>query len=322
MMEDKEQKNSLVANLQHDWPLSFHTLLIKNQPFRYLREKKVVEASDAASDYMTPDLSASAGEEKSFYREVSWQRLESFRSVNLKTWAKMELERFLESSGTKNPAYWLAVAKRFQAVEDWPDLVHWAERYFDLDQKTMDLKNPLIRFHYPKAHLNEVLRASKEFNVSPFLIWGVMREESRFEADVISHAGAVGLLQLLPSLAMRIGRNLGDSPGQRALLTDPRRNIRYGAYHLSELNQRVSTLDVPENLKPILQIASYNAGIEAVLRWIDEKDTKRIDGFVESIPYAETRLYVKHVLQSAYIYYRLYGDVTKEVARTKNESEL
>jgi hypothetical protein len=78
-------------------------------------------------------------------------------------------------------------------------------------------------------------------------------------------------------------------------------------------------MDVSEDLKWVIVVASYNAGIDPVIRWLKQKDSTRVDNFVESIPYAETRLYVKRVLQTAHIYYQLYSlsEVKKEVARTR-----
>lgn len=175
----------------------------------------------------------------------------------------------------------------------------------------MDLEDPILQYHYPRAFEKEVLKHAHNFNVSPFLVYGVMREESRFRADVISPAGAVGLMQLMPTLGNRIGLALRESIAKRGSLTDAKRNIRYGTYHLMELKAAVDKLGVSPSLRPILQVAAYNAGIEAVTRWIKDKDISRVDLFVESIPFQETRQYVKRVLQSAYIYYRLYGDAPK-----------
>jgi soluble lytic murein transglycosylase-like protein len=219
----------------------------------------------------------------------------------------MELDRFLESYRGSDQRTLIAIAEKLEGVEDWASLVRWAEKNFPRPIKNLDLRDPIVKFHYPRAFEKDVLKQARQFGVSPFLIWGVMREESRFRPDVISIAGAVGVMQLMPPLANRIGMNLRDPVAKRTQLTDARRNIRYGAYHLLELQAQVEKLAVDPQLKPALQVAAYNAGIEAVQRWLKQKDTSSLDVFIESIPFQETRGYVKRVLQSAYIYSRLYG---------------
>ncbi len=129
-------------------------------------------------------------------------------------------------------------------------------------------------------------------------------------------------MQMMLPLGERIARAIGDGTVNRVRLADPKRNIRYGAFHLRELKRQVERMPVPEDLKPAILIASYNAGIEAVQRWLREKESTTADLFIDSIPYTETRLYVKRVLQSAHIYFQLYGDHDKEVARTKGKQNL
>src|SRR5690606_22263701 len=103
--------------------------------------------------------------------------------------------------------------------------------------------------------------------------------------------------------ADRIGRVLGTASRP---LSDPARNIRFGAYHLKEIQNLVAGLPVSKEFHPVLLIASYNAGFHNVKRWIKEIPVDDLPTFIESIPYSETRNYVKRVLQSAYLYYRLY----------------
>jgi soluble lytic murein transglycosylase len=228
----------------------------------------------------------------------------------------------LASSKGQGQYFHLLVADRLTQIQDWADLVKWADRHFEKPAAVADLTNITARYHYPLVYRESVMRAAREFDLSPFLIWGLMREESRFEDGAVSRVGAIGLMQIMPSLGDRIGRTLGEGPTNRKRLADPKRNIRYGAFHIKELEKAVDRLSVPSELKPVLIVASYNAGIEAVQRWLKEKDPSSLDLFVDSISFSETRTYVKRVLQSAYIYYQLYGDRDKEVARTKGKQDL
>lgn len=303
-LNDSQGAGRARETLAQDWPLSFHSRLLYKKPFQYVKATDLVLKPTSTETLPSTSLDR-------IDQDESWQRLELFRSVNLKTWASLELERFLESYRGSSKETLTAIALKLESVEDWGSLVRFAEKNFPRTVKQLDLQDPLIRFHYPRAYEQEVLKQAAQFNISPFLIWGLMREESRFRADVISSAGAVGVMQLMPSLGNRIGMKLRDPMNRRSQLTDPARNIRYGTYHLLELRNQIEGFPVPEDLKPILQVAAYNAGVEAVQRWLKQNDPSQIDLFVELIPFQETRGYVKRVLQSAYIYYRLYGQSIK-----------
>ncbi|MBN8555895.1 MAG: transglycosylase SLT domain-containing protein [Deltaproteobacteria bacterium] len=313
IIRDKKLSDEMTQNLSKDWNISFYSLLIKENPFSFLNAHKLKTNP--------PRIKKSDGINESFRRELSWQRLEAFRSVGLLVWGKMELDIFLANSRKFDPTLSKEVAERLASVEDWYDLLKWADQNFDRPQR-LSQKDESLLFYFPLAYKDIVQKAAKEFHVSPFLIWGIMREESRFEVDVVSRAGAMGLMQLLPSLAQNLSRDLSDSSFSKPSLADPRKNIRYGAYYLHQLQKQMNKFKVSDELKTVLMIASYNAGVDAVSKWVKDKDTSQVDVFVESISFLETRQYVKRVLQSAYTYYQLYGDHDEEVARTKSEINL
>ncbi|MCS7173403.1 MAG: lytic transglycosylase domain-containing protein [Armatimonadetes bacterium] len=136
------------------------------------------------------------------------------------------------------------------------------------------------------------MQAAQEVGVDPLLLLAVMREESRFDPQAVSHAGAVGLLQLLPATA----RELDATVDFRDLLS-PAVNLRLGARYLAEQLQRFKDLR--------LALAAYNAGPGAA-RAFAAGGIRDPDEFVERIPYAETRTYLRRVLQSYGIYRWLY----------------
>lgn len=208
----------------------------------------------------------------------------------------------------------LLIAHRLEELGDYADQVRWTEQNVQRSLEGLDEEAQIMQLLYPLAYKEHVLKSSKDFRLSPFLIWGLMREESRFEVEARSHAGAEGLMQLMPDLSRRIGRALGDNRVQAGWMFDAPRNIRFGAYHLAELKAQVKDFPVPNDLKPILIVAAYNAGIDPVRKWVREQDISRVDVFVEGIPYTETRNYVKRVLQSGSIYSRLYGTANKKTA--------
>ncbi|MEO1002236.1 MAG: lytic transglycosylase domain-containing protein [Cyanobacteria bacterium J06638_7] len=138
--------------------------------------------------------------------------------------------------------------------------------------------------HRP-AFLAELNAAGAEAAVPATLLAAVALQESRFSAAVRSPAGAVGLLQLMPATAAELlGR-----PLEPAELEQPDLNARLGARYLNQLLRRWQG-------NPLLAVASYNAGPNAVAAWVDPRLESEPELWVEAIPFPETRLYVKKVM--------------------------
>lgn len=156
---------------------------------------------------------------------------------------------------------------------------------------------------YPRDHWMAIEEAARRSSVDPFLVAAIIRQESGFESMVVSNAGAVGLMQIMPAEAARIASLAGLSPASREALFDPSTNISFGSAEF-----RIK-LDLMRG-HPSLAIASYNAGELAVARWSARRSPEEdLDTFIESIPYAETRLYVKNVTRNLNEYRRVYGGI-------------
>jgi peptidoglycan lytic transglycosylase len=156
---------------------------------------------------------------------------------------------------------------------------------------------------YPLPYPARVFDAAAQSEVPAHLIYAIMREESHFESDVVSRAGAVGLMQLMPETAQRVARakELGIDVGNR--LDDPQVNVAIGTWYASDLLRQGDG-------SVAWMLAAYNAGPGAAQRWL-EPGVSGDDAIaaVESIDYRETRGYVKRVVESANIYQSLYfGD--------------
>ncbi len=152
---------------------------------------------------------------------------------------------------------------------------------------------------FPYAYRSEIERLAAEFGLDPLLAAAVIREESRFDANAVSRAGAVGLLQLMPGTAKEEGRRLGMRT-RNLNLFDPATNLRLGMYSLSRRIERFGG-------DRVRALAAYNAGDRKVRRWNDLLKGLEQDEFIDQMPYLETRLYVKRILASYEQYRRLYG---------------
>jgi soluble lytic murein transglycosylase len=134
--------------------------------------------------------------------------------------------------------------------------------------------------------------------LEPELVYAIMREESGYRPEVLSVSGAVGLLQLMPDTARRVAAREALAQFSVDDLVLPAVNIRLGAAYLDELLLRFSG-------NATAAIGSYNAGPHRVVKWLAGAPLED-DEWVETIPFQETRGYVKRVLRSMHAYRVLY----------------
>ena len=146
-----------------------------------------------------------------------------------------------------------------------------------------------VTLRYPRPYMDAVVRASKLAQLPQDWILAVMRQESLFRKDAVSHADARGVMQMILSTASAVARRWHlSSPGRDGLF-DPSIAVPLGAAHLRELLDRYG-----EQLT--LSLAAYNAGPAAVARWLPRMPMDA-DVWIENIPYNETRGYVQHILE-------------------------
>jgi soluble lytic murein transglycosylase len=156
---------------------------------------------------------------------------------------------------------------------------------------------------FPLAYWDALRAEGQRRGIDPYLLASITRQESGFEPTTVSNAGAVGLMQIMPEEVARIAAagELGEVT--REDLFDPEKNIAVGA---AEYAQKLAAM----NGQHTLAIASYNAGEKAVGTWLENTPIDDLDVFIESIPYAETRLYVKTVTRNRFEYRRIYESST------------
>ncbi|MDP9359898.1 MAG: transglycosylase SLT domain-containing protein [Acidobacteriota bacterium] len=157
---------------------------------------------------------------------------------------------------------------------------------------------------FPLNYWDTIRTESEKRQIDPYLIASIIRQETGFEPATVSNADAIGIMQIMPAEAASIATAAGLPPPTREQLFDPNVNIAIG---VAEYSQKLAA----EHGNPILAIAAYNAGEEPVGRWIAQTPIDDEDLFVESIPFAETRLYVKTVSRNRFEYRRIYEASTK-----------
>lgn len=153
---------------------------------------------------------------------------------------------------------------------------------------------------YPYDYRSYIETSAVQQRADPFLVAAIIKHESKFQPTAHSDGGAVGLMQLMPQTAAWIAGQLGE-PFTEDYLYDPALNIRYGVWYLAELEREFGGND-------ILALAAYNAGRGNVHDWMERSHwTDQFDE-IDAIPYPETRLYVRRVLEDREQYKRLYDE--------------
>jgi soluble lytic murein transglycosylase len=220
---------------------------------------------------------------KTFLRSAAVRRLQTLKSLGRddvvrRDW--LELVRLL-------PRQQQLVAARAAAELGWANesilALAEADHWDDLE----------LRF--PLAYADLLQAAAAKEGLPADWLYAVIRQESAFDADIASHAGAVGLMQLMPPTAREVAMKQGLAEPQRPDLIDPALNIRLGSAYLAQMQRRFDG-------HPLLASAAYNAGPTAVSRWLPEQPMAG-ELWLTEIPYAETRQYARRVLTYR-IFYR------------------
>jgi tetratricopeptide (TPR) repeat protein len=156
---------------------------------------------------------------------------------------------------------------------------------------------PVLMVMYPFYYSGIVNSEAPRRGIDPSLVLGIIRQESIFNPSIVSSAGAIGLMQIMPSTGAFLARDLGE-PFSADTLYRPSANIRYGTLYLRKLLDQF-------NENEVLALASYNGGPPNAREWYVRNRDKDFDLFVEDIDFSETRNYVKKVLANCWFYRRL-----------------
>jgi soluble lytic murein transglycosylase len=166
-----------------------------------------------------------------------------------------------------------------------------------------DAPAALLRLVYPSRYSRLASEAAQASSVSPFLLLSVVRQESFFQTDAVSPAGAIGLTQVIPPTADAIARELGMNDFDYEDLKRPEVSLRFGAHYLRTQLERFDG-HAPATL------AAYNGGPGNAARWLEASGGDP-DLMLEMVDFAETRLYLELVQENLAFYRYLYGAADK-----------
>ena len=175
---------------------------------------------------------------------------------------------------------------------------HSVPSYFAVDIPT--LPRAYWEALFPRPYWTELKRFSLANGLDPYLVASLIRQESEFNPLAVSHANAVGLMQLLPKTGKVVARQVELKRYSPAQLFTPAVNLQLGTRYFRGIVDKFGG-----SFEHAL--AAYNAGSDRVEEWMGQGKYRDSPEFVESIPFTETRDYVQAILRNASVYKQLYG---------------
>lgn len=158
-----------------------------------------------------------------------------------------------------------------------------------------------VEMYYPLTHKTKIFEESKRHGLDPYLVMALIRQESAYDPQIKSPVGATGMMQIMPPTGKELAGKLGKSWGPNKL-TDPEYNIELGTLYLKQLIQRFGG-------STELALAAYNGGMGNVWKWQTAFRGRANDEFLESIPFSETRGYVKRITLMRSTYEQMHEDL-------------
>ncbi|MDD3894403.1 MAG: lytic transglycosylase domain-containing protein [Syntrophomonadaceae bacterium] len=156
-----------------------------------------------------------------------------------------------------------------------------------------------ITVFYPQPHRDLTINAACENDVDPYLVFAIIRAESKYQTTAESPLGAKGLMQIMPETGAWIAEQRGVENFSPDMLHDPDTNIQFGCWYLNNLSKEF------EGRLPII-IAAYNAGRGQVKQWIIDGTWDGTYEQLDNVPFEETKIYTRNVMRNYEAYLAIY----------------
>jgi soluble lytic murein transglycosylase len=227
-----------------------------------------------------------------------WERAQALRAIAFDASAEQELKSAFFATGSPRLL--------FEAAQAAFDQGHFAAGMaygrlivpnFDA-RKFSDVPVNVWKTLYPLPYEAPLRHEAERNNFDPMIAAGLIRQESTFQADAVSRADAIGLMQVLPKTGKLLAKQL-KVHYVKTKLFEPDYNIELGMLYIASLLRATGA--------PEYALAAFNAGEDRIAAWRAERNYEEIPELVESIPFTETRDYVQIVLRNAEVYRMIYG---------------
>jgi soluble lytic murein transglycosylase len=267
-----------VAGRSEDATRFYGGLATEHHFYGFLAAEAIGAAVMPVSEPLSPDAAAVAA----FGAREDVQRVIRLTALDLRPEAQREWLYIVRALDDDNLLLAAEVARRAGLYDRSINSAERTQRRHDFSLR------------YPTPYRAEIGAAARENQIDEAWAFGLARQESRFIADIMSSAGAVGLMQLMPATARWVAHQIGRADYRVTSLDQPELNAQMGNYYLRHVLDRLDGM-------PVLATAAYNAGPGRAQAW---RGAAPMEGaiYAETIPFNETRDYVKKVLSNAMFY--------------------
>lgn len=321
LLSDKQLTWKTRAALRaKDWTTvleSIETMSVLEQEAAAWRYWKARALKEKGKTVKAQAIFAPLSTEHHFYGQLAEEELGVVIGTLPKTYKieKEEIEAIRKLPGIQRALALYHLNLRTEATREWV----WAIRGFDdkrllaaaetarhnkIYDRAINTADKTVQLHdfslrYLAPHREIMKKVLKQKDLDEALVYGVIRQESRFIAKIQSSAGAIGLMQLMPATARWVAKKSGMRNYRKELVSQIKTNLMLGTYYL----KHVLTLFDDQSL---LASAAYNAGPSRAERWRGEES---LEGaiYAETIPFEETRDYVKKVMSNSMYYASAFG---------------
>lgn len=227
-------------------------------------------------------------------------RLKFYEDAITEIRGEIKLER-----GEQNANYYNLIAcyqkkGRFNEAYDYAQEL---STFASIHDENQAIPLELYRLLYPIYYRDIIEKHCKKYEMDPLFVAAMILEESRFGAEAVSWAGAIGLMQIMPQTGRELARQLKIRSFEKNMLLNPTVNIEMGTKYMKHLMGRFQD-------NHALVTGAYNGGPGRMSRWVKERGLSDLDEFIEDIAIDETRRHIKKVLDSYYVYKKLYPSET------------
>jgi soluble lytic murein transglycosylase len=242
--------------------------------------------------------------------QKSFDRVKKLISVGWYYQAALELNQIFAPPTAENK---VIMASWYSKAMSFPTAIKLLGEANDMDSK---FRAPeYLDLVYPFLFRNVIEAEAKKNSLSPYLLVGLIRQESAFLLKAISTSQAQGLMQMIPATAQEIAQDLRVKNFNSADIFDPKVNIQFGTHYIAKMIRTYGN-NIP------LGLAAYNAGPMRLRKYLtsrnDTKDLNKLsttdfnsDLWIEELPWMETNIYVKSILRNAITYQILDGSKTE-----------
>ena len=298
----KESARKIYQEIFHRFPFTYYGLKadekllgqgIKPASAILLRKGRRVKTSAQTQDIPETLSQGLTGREKFHFLRANEMAVMGFHKN-----ATLEIGR-IESSIKQDLSNALWLSTMYNRVNAYTQAFRVLSRQRDRLTKKREKEFPIEFWenYFPPAYSATIDSSARKYHVDPLLVKSVIRQESLYDTQALSSAGAMGLMQIMPKTGRKIWQRLnGSQHFDKSVLFDPETNIQMGVKYIEGLRKKYG------DYYPYILIC-YNAGPKVLEKWLRRfKHIKDNDVFIESIPYLETRNYIKRVMRNYGIY--------------------